>query len=75
MTTANTLQNQWEWLQNQPGGSRIVAYNGTWIRPHWTSGGWGQFVNVKTGEVKHYSYLASLVCPPRRERRPTPFSS
>lgn len=69
----NTLENQWEWLQGEPGGSRIVAHNGTWIRPHWTSTDRGDFVNVDTGEVRHYSYLADLEKPPRRECRPTPF--
>ena len=76
----NTKENQWAWLSGLPEGSKIVAKNEVWIRPKWHKNEYGirhadtLFVNVDTGELRHFSYLADLEKPPRLSCRPSIFS-
>jgi len=69
----NTIENQNRWLNGLEEGTRIMAKGGIWIRPKWTNNemllrhGESIFVNVETGELKHFSRLSDLEKPPRIE--------
>ena len=75
MNLPNSIQEQWNWLQSIPVGTRIVAWNGVWVRPKLTGHLEGSFVNVDTGDVLHFSHLSNLAKPPRISCRPSPFES
>jgi len=67
----NTVENQCRWMDGLKAGTKIVAKGDTWIRPKWKSNRLGikyaesVFLNVNTGDLKHYSRLTDLEKPPR----------
>ena len=70
---SNAIPDQRNWLFDLPQGVRVVAHNGVWIHPKWPNTQYfAHWVNVDTGEIVLYAYLANEQKPPQLESKPSP---
>lgn len=62
------IEKQWEWLAGLAAGTRVIARNGQeYLKlAEGETDHINHFVNMKTGKLIHYSYLASEKFPPRK---------